>query len=121
MAIIALLIGGVAGYDWNPVSQEQQKAAVETLGDQEVYWAPFGHVYHTHEDCGALNRSDTLTKGTVDQAIASGRTRLCSFCAKRDHIHGVATDDVDVSDYVPEDEPEDDAEVEAEPEAEATK
>lgn len=103
VAVIALLIGGVAGYDWNPVSQEQQKAAIEVLGDGEVYWAPFGHVYHTHEDCGALNRSDTLTKGTVGEAIAANRTRLCSFCAKRDNISGVATDDVDVSDYVPED------------------
>lgn len=118
VAIIALLISGAAGYDWNPVSQEQQKAAIEVLGDEEVYWAPFGHVYHTHEDCGSLNRSDVLTKGTVEQAIAANRTRLCSFCAKRDHIHGVATDDADVSDYVPEDEH--DHEHEGEPETEPT-
>lgn len=120
VAVIALLIGGVAGYDWNPVSEEQQKAAVKVLGDEEVFWAPFGHVYHTHEDCGALNRSDTLTKGTVEQAIASSRTRLCSFCAKRDGITGVATDDADVSDYVPEDEHDHDHEHEGEPETEPT-
>jgi hypothetical protein len=101
VAIIALLIGGVASYDWNPVSQEQQQAAINALGDEMVYWAPFGHVYHTHEDCGALNRSDELTVGTVEQAIASNRTRLCSFCAKRDAISGVVTDDVDVTDYDP--------------------
>ena len=57
VAVIALLIGGVASYDFNPVSQEQQQAAISALGDENVYWAPFGHVYHTHEDCGALNRS----------------------------------------------------------------
>lgn len=116
VAVIALLISGVAGYDWNPVSQEQRDTAVEVLGDEEVFWAPFGHVYHTHEDCGALNRSDTLTKGTVGQAIASNRTRLCSFCAKRDGITGVATDDADVSDYVPEDEHDHEHEGEAETE-----
>ena len=99
VAVVALLIGGVASYDWNPVSQEQQQAAISALGDEMVYWAPFGHVYHTHEDCGALNRSDELTVGTVEQAIAANRTRLCSFCAKRDEITGVVTDDVDVSDY----------------------
>ena len=99
VAVIALLIGGVASYDFNPVSQEQQQAAISALGDENVYWAPFGHVYHTHEDCGALNRSDELTVGTVEQAIAANRTRLCSFCAKRDEITGVVTDDVDVSDY----------------------
>ncbi|MBQ6115941.1 MAG: hypothetical protein IJL08_01295 [Oscillospiraceae bacterium] len=102
MAVIALLIGGVASYDWNPVSQEQQTAAIQALGDEQVYWSPFGHVYHTHEDCGALNHSDTLTVGTVEQAIAANRTRLCSFCAKRDAITGVVTDDKDVTDYVPE-------------------
>ena len=99
VAVIALLIGGVASYDFNPVSQEQQQAAINALGEENVYWAPFGHVYHTHEDCGALNRSDELTVGTVEQAIAANRTRLCSFCAKRDEITGVVTDDVDVSDY----------------------
>ena len=102
VAVIALLIGGVASYDWNPVSQEQQTAAIQALGDEQVYWSPFGHVYHTHEDCGALNHSDTLTVGTVEQAIAANRTRLCSFCAKRDAITGVVTDDKDVTDYIPE-------------------
>ena len=93
VAAIALLIGGTASYDWNPVSEEQKDAAVETLGDTQVYWAPFGHVYHTHEDCQALNNSETLTVGTVDQAIAANRTRLCKFCAGRDSIDGVVTTD----------------------------
>ena len=92
VAIIALLIGGVASYDFNPVSAEQLEAAETALGDETVYWAPFGKVYHTHEDCSALNHTDTLTAGTVDQAIAENRTRLCSFCANRDEITGVATD-----------------------------
>lgn len=93
VAIIALLIGGLASYDWNPVSEEQKDAAVVALGDTDVYWAPFGKVYHTHEDCSSLNRSESLTYGTVEQAIAAGRTRLCSFCANRDAISGVVTDD----------------------------
>ena len=92
-AVIALMVGGLASYDWNPVSEEQKTAAMEALGNTDVYWAPFGKVYHTHEDSSALNRSETLTYGTVDQAIAANRTRLCSFCAKQDAITGVATDD----------------------------
>lgn len=91
-AIIALLIGGACSIDYNPVSQEQLEAAETVLGDETVYWAPFGKVYHTHEDCGALNHTETLTAGTVDQAIAANRTRLCSFCANKDAITGVATD-----------------------------
>ncbi len=91
VAVIALLIGGLASYDFNPVSEEQQQAAMNAIAD-DVYWSPFGKVYHTHDDCQALNQSDTLTYGTVEQAIADGRTRLCAFCAKRDDISGVVTD-----------------------------
>ncbi len=100
VAIVALLIGGVASYDFNPVSKEDLQTAQTVLGDTTVYWAPFGRVYHTHEDCQALNRSDTLTFGTVDQAVAANRTRLCSFCARRDDITQVATDDVNVTELV---------------------
>ena len=91
VAIIALLIGGVCSYDFNPVSEEQQQAAIDAV-TSDVFWAPFGKVYHTHDDCQALNQSDTLTYGTVEQAIAANRTRLCSFCAKNDNITGVVTD-----------------------------
>ena len=75
------------------VSQEQQQAAIQELEGTTVYWAPFGKVYHTHEDCGALNQTDTLTYGDVEQAIAEGRTRICSFCAKRDEITDLPTDE----------------------------
>ncbi len=92
-AAIALIIGGASSVDYNPVSAEQQAAAINTFGDEIVYWAPYGKVYHTHEDCSALNRSDELTYGTVEQAIAENRTRLCSFCAKEDSITGVATEE----------------------------
>jgi len=92
VAIIALLIGGLASYDFNPVSEEQKEAAVSAI-EGEVYWAPFGHVYHTHDDCQSLNHSETLTVGTVEQAIAANRTRLCAFCAKQDAITGVVTDE----------------------------
>ncbi len=96
VAIIALLIGGAASFDYNPVSAEQQQAAIEAIST-DVYWAPFGKVYHTHEDCGHLNHTDTLTYGTVEEAIAAGRTRLCSACAAKDSITGVVTDGADTS------------------------
>ncbi len=94
VAACALIIGGVSSYDFNPVSVEQQTAAIEALGEETVFWAPHGKVYHTHDDCQALNQTDTLTYGSVAEAIAAGRTRLCSFCAKKDDISGVVTDEV---------------------------
>lgn len=93
VAVVALLIGGVASYDFNPVSQEEQEAAMEVFGEDLVYWTPFGKVYHTNTECQALNHSDTLVEGDVEQAIAANRTRLCSFCAREDNIEGVVTDD----------------------------
>ena len=92
VAVIALLIGCLFSFDWNPVSAEQKQEAVNTI-TENVFWSPFGHVYHTDPDCQALNRSDTLTTGSVEQAIAANRTRLCQFCAKRDNITNLATDE----------------------------
>lgn len=83
VAIIALLIGGIASYDFNPVSEEQKAEAMAEYGDTMVYWTPFGKVYHTDVDCHAMNRTDTITEGTVEQAIAANRTRVCSYCEKR--------------------------------------
>ncbi len=91
VAIIALLIGGLASYDWNPISEEQKEAAVAEI-EGTVYWTTFGKVYHTHKDCQALNQSDSLIYGPVKDAIEADRTRLCAFCAKKDNIEGVFTD-----------------------------
>ena len=66
-----------------PGSLVREQAAEQVITGS-VYWSPYGKVYHTHDDCQALNQSEQLTTGDVDQAIAAGRTRLCSFCAKRD-------------------------------------
>ncbi len=98
-AVIALLIGGASSIDYNPISQEQQQAAIAAI-NRDVYWAPYGKVYHTHDDCSAIRASTELTYGTVEQAIAAGRTRLCSFCAKRDAIDtsNLLTDNKEVSD-----------------------
>ncbi len=97
VAAIALIIGGLLGYDFDPVSVEEQQTAINTISS-DVFWTQYGKVYHTHDDCQALNRSDELTYGSVEQAIAANRTRLCSFCARRDNIEGVRTDDAVVDD-----------------------
>ena len=99
VAIIALLIGGVGSYDFDPISSEEQQSAINAI-TAEVYWTQFGKVYHTHDDCQALNRTDNLYYGSVEQAIAANRTRLCSFCANRDDITGVKTDDIDVTEVL---------------------
>lgn len=94
-AVVALLIGGVASYDFNPVSAEQKEAAMEAI-TTTVFWTNTrsGKAYHTHDDCQTLNQTDELVAGTVEQAIAANRVKLCYFCAKRDGLEDkVATED----------------------------
>ena len=100
-AAVALLIGGAASIDYNPISAEEKEAAVAALEGTAVYWTPYGKVYHTHvldeamnhttedgKDCPYLNRSDSLTRGTVAEAIAAGKSKLCSYCQRHDGIQG---------------------------------
>lgn len=82
IAIVALLITGVASADFNPISAEE-KAEAESVITDDVFWSVFGHKYHLDQDCGALKNSATLYTGSVTEAIESGRTAICSFCAHR--------------------------------------
>ena len=89
VAVVALLIGSLFGFEWNPVSEEEkdsQIAALEEADIDDVYWTKFGKVYHTSTECGHLNHSDELTVGSVEEAIAAGKTRLCKTCQARDNI-----------------------------------
>ncbi len=80
VAIVALLIAGLLGADFNPISAEEKAQAEETLtGD--VYWTAFGHKYHLDEDCQTI-RNSNLYSGSVTAAIDNGRSELCYFCAR---------------------------------------
>ena len=92
VGIIALLIGGLASYDWNPISSEE-KAAAEQIITGTVYWTPFGKVYHIDKECSHINNSDYKAEGSVDEAIEDNKTRLCKTCAKRHNIEGVKTEE----------------------------
>ena len=88
-ACAALLIGGAASIDYNPVSAEEKQVAEANITGK-VTWTQYGKVYHIYIDedtwCQHLNNSDTVKVGTVEEAIAAGKTRLCKTCA---HNHGL--------------------------------
>jgi hypothetical protein len=91
IAVIALLIAGVFGIDFNPPSQEkyiEQTKQVESLnnGVNLVYWTKSGHSYHLYQDCSYINtdRTDEIFEGTVAQARElKNITDLCDRCANR--------------------------------------
>ena len=80
IAAVALLIGGLFGIDWNPISQEEmlENAHIET-----VFWTDSGTVYHAYDDCGHLSNTVNLNTGTSAAAIENGKTRLCKSCEAR--------------------------------------
>ena len=82
VAVVALLITGVASADFDPISAEEKNEAEAVITD-DVYWTTFGRKYHIDQDCQAITNSSTLYEGTVTEAIEAGRTSLCTFCARR--------------------------------------
>ena len=52
-------------------------------------------MYHTHDDCSSLNRTEELVFGSVTEAIASSRSRLCYYCAHKDGLEFLLEDPVD--------------------------
>ena len=97
VAIVALLIGGLASYDWNPISSEQLEAAKAEIlanggydtdkdtGEPIVYWVTNSKKYHIRSTCSAINRSntsDTILAGTIEDAFQKGLTEPCRICIK---------------------------------------
>lgn len=91
IAIIALVIAGLTGIDFNPPSQEKYGPETEqvkslTGGADHVYWTKWGKSYHLYSDCPYINtdRTDEIFEGTVAQAKELKHiTDLCDLCARR--------------------------------------
>lgn len=91
IAVVALLIAGITGVDFNPASIEQyteQTKEVEILneGFNNVFWTPSGTRYHLYQDCSYINtdRTSEIFEGTVANARElKNITELCSRCRER--------------------------------------
>ncbi len=90
VAVIALLIAGFTGIDFNPPSQEQyaaQTAQVEQLtGQNHVFWTKSGTKYHLFSDCQHINtkRTNEIFEGAVAKARElKNITELCKTCEDR--------------------------------------
>ena len=63
--------------DGNPDTMEDDNAPSD---DGAVYWVKGGEVWHVKKTCSSLSRSKTILSGSVDDAIAAGKTRVCKRC-----------------------------------------
>ncbi|HVZ95987.1 MAG TPA: hypothetical protein VG847_03875 [Chitinophagaceae bacterium] len=95
VAIVALLIAGISGVDFNPPSIEKYSKEINaqtdsvkqlTGGTDLVYWAKEGNKYHLYPDCQYIKGHEGVSQGTVKQAFEArgiGDNELCSACRKR--------------------------------------
>ena len=79
VGVVVALAAVVLGIDFDPASVEEytadKQAVIQLLGEDKVYWAEGGEVYHV---CGAvpdLSKSQ-ITSGTTADAVADGKPRL---------------------------------------------
>ena len=84
VAIAALIIAGLASYDFNPVSSEQllraEQEVLQVSPDGKVYWAEYSKKYHVDPDCPAFSNSETVYEWTVADAYERGLTDPCRRC-----------------------------------------
>lgn len=63
--------------------QLSKEAIAEAAAGTGVYWTEHGAGFHLYEDCQGLDRSETLTTGTADEAMSAGKGNICSLCEIR--------------------------------------
>ncbi len=94
IAVVALLIGGITGIDFNPPSIEKYTEEInaqtdslrELTGTDHVYWTTkAGNKYHIYKDCQHIKGRE-ISEGTVKQAWESRNIEngeLCKTCQAR--------------------------------------
>ncbi len=93
IAVVAMLIAGISGVDFNPPSVEKyteqinaQTATVKDLNfdNDNVYWSRAGNRYHIYEDCQHIKNREGVTNGTVKESWDDkGISELCKTCESR--------------------------------------
>lgn len=89
IAIAALVVAGLASYDYNSVSSEQleraEKEVLQVSPSGTVYWATYSKKYHVDKDCPAFSNSETVYEGTVRDAYERWLTDPCRRCIPEYH------------------------------------
>lgn len=93
VAIVALLIGGITGIDFNPPSIEkyteqinaQTGEVMRLTGQDHVYWTPKGNKLHLYDDCQHVRNSE-VSEGTVKDAWEARKidnNEVCKTCLNK--------------------------------------
>ncbi|MCB9245638.1 MAG: hypothetical protein H6606_04345 [Flavobacteriales bacterium] len=111
IAAIAMVIGGIAGVDFNPPSIEKYTEEIEAqtktikelnLDQDNVYWSKAGNKYHIYQDCQHI-RDREITNGTVKESWEQkGISELCKTCEKRARKERMESETPAAEDLLPE-------------------
>jgi len=93
IAVVAMLIAGISGVDFNPPSVEKYTEEINAqteqlkkinLDNDHVYWTSQGNKYHVFEDCQHIKGRDLISSGTIKESFEKkGLSELCKTCEKR--------------------------------------
>ncbi|MGY6742007.1 MAG: hypothetical protein ACXIUQ_04655 [Cecembia sp.] len=93
IAVIAMLVAGIAGVDFDPPSIEkyteeinQQTDVVKKLNfdNDNVFWTRAGNRYHIFDDCQHIRGRDEINNGSVKASWdEKGISELCKTCQAR--------------------------------------
>ena len=92
IAVVAMLIAGISGADFNPPSVEKYTEEInkqnETLKDLNVtgyvHWSKAGNKYHIDRYCHHIKNKSNITQGTVNASFEQrGISELCKTCKNR--------------------------------------
>jgi len=79
VGIVVAAVAVLLGIDFHPSSVEkytaEKQAVIQLLGEDQVYWAGGGEVYHVCGQVSDLAKSD-VESGTTADAVAAGKPRL---------------------------------------------
>ncbi len=94
VAVVALLVAGITGIDFNPPSVEKYTEQINSqtelirdlnAGVDYVYWSSGGNKFHLYEGCQHIKGRD-ISGGTVKEAWEArkiGDSELCLTCKKK--------------------------------------
>lgn len=79
VGVVLALVAVALGVNYDPPSVEEytaeKQAVVQLLGEDKVYWAGGGEVYHVCGNVSDLSKSE-VASGTTAEAVADGKPRL---------------------------------------------
>ena len=93
IAVIALLVAGITGVDFNPASIEKYTKEINeqteqlkkiNLDNDNVYWTSSGNKYHIYKDCQHIKGRKEISNGSVKESWEKkGISELCKTCEKK--------------------------------------